>query len=59
MMSYATLEKMKILNDRLQNLQIQIFKIAAEYDRSFKQKVDNPNNPLKEYEINLCKRSVC
>lgn len=39
------------MTDKLQNLQIQIFKTASEYGQFFKQKVDNPNDSLKDYEI--------
>jgi len=51
-MSQAILEKMKVLNNKLQNLQIKIFKIASEYDHSLKQRVDDSHDPLQEYEIN-------
>ena len=46
------LEKMKILNHKLQNIQVQLFKIACEYDIALKSKLDNIEDPLKDYEIN-------
>lgn len=46
------LEKMKILNDKLQHIQAKIFKIASEYDITLKNKLDNIEDPLKDYEIN-------
>ena len=46
------LEKMKILNHKLQNIQVQLFKIACEYDITLKNKLDDIEDPLKDYEIN-------